>query len=93
MRRVLFNEVVVQDEYGTDITLQYYLLVDSLSCGDEVVCESYGIFVLSSSDRYFTEESVPNVTTNAEQIYSLLELVHTHSVMPGMLKDVLVDVL
>ena len=68
--------------------LRYYVLVDELELGKDMLCESYGVKVTAPNGE---EASVRNLTVRPERIDSLLELLRRNQVPPVALRDVIDD--
>lgn len=81
----------VQTELGGDLDLQYYITVDDLMVGESLLCESYGAMICNLSSG--VSESVRNITTSAAHIEHIVGILHTHSVTPETLFDVIIDMI
>ena len=78
----------VEDELGRTHCFHYYLLVGEIETG-HFFCESYGVKVTQEGDN--TKCAIPNLTTSAARIDSLVERLMVYCVTPVNLPDVVAD--
>lgn len=78
----------VEDELGRLRRFDYYLLVGEVATG-QFFCESYGVKVLQEDTD--NQCAIPNITTSAARIDSLVELLMVYCVTPLNLPDVVAD--
>lgn len=88
MRQVYVDSCSAEDEAGTSLWFDYYLLIGEMDVGP-FFCESYGVRITQRERENETE--IPNVTTSAARIDSLLELLVRNCVTPESLPDVMAD--
>lgn len=88
MREIFAGSRTEKDETGLQFCFDYYILVGEMDVG-QFFCESYGVKVSQQG----TEDqcSVPNVTTSAARIDSLMELLMESGVTPISLPEVIQD--
>ncbi len=88
MRELLIEPEQAESSENLEGRLRYYLLVDELELGGGLLCESYGVKVVSPDGE---AEAVRNLTVRPERIDHLLELLQRNQVPPVALRDVIDD--
>ncbi len=78
----------VEDELGCRRRFDYYLLVGEVATG-QFFCESYGVKVAQEGTD--NQCAIPNLTTSAARIDSLVELLQVDCVTPVNLPEVVAD--
>lgn len=78
----------VEDEQGRRHRFHYYLLVGEIET-DHFFCESYGVKVTQEEDD--SQCAIPNLTTSAARIDSLVERLMVCCVTPVNLPEVVAD--
>lgn len=92
MKRMFFDSTCVLTEKES-IELEYYIMVEQVYFENDLLSENYGIQVVSRSNHGADEEEVRNITIDSERVYDLVGLMLGNEVMPGTLKDVLLNIL
>lgn len=88
MEMLLMKEGRGIDQTGRPVCCQYFMTVGEARCGDELVCETYGVRV--ASDREM-DCAVPNITTDPGKAEELICLLARNLVTPVTLRDVVED--
>jgi hypothetical protein len=91
MRDILWGEREVESENGERYQLPYFLLVESVHCGESIICENYGVKLCVEKDDVLESISVPGITTCAGAIEQFIILLARNCVTAVTLRDVLDD--
>lgn len=88
MRELYVDSRGTEDETGRKRRFDYYILIGEVDTG-QFFCESYGIKITQPEEDAAC--AIPNITTSAARIDSLLELAMANVVTPVSLSDVVAD--
>jgi hypothetical protein len=91
MRDILWGEREVRTEKGNLYRISYYLLVESVRCGESILCENYVVKLCVEQEGVSDVVSVPGITTCAGAVGGLLALLERNGVTAVSLRDVLDD--
>ena len=88
METLLIEEGRGFDQTGRPVCCKYFMTVGEAQCGDELICETYGVRVVSDWE---TDCTVPNITTDPGKAAELVRLLARNLVTPVTLRDVIED--
>lgn len=88
MREIFAGSRTEKDEKGIQLRFDYYILVGEMDVG-RFFCESYGVKVTQRGTPSLC--AIPDVTTSAARIDSLMELLMKNGVTPISLPEVVQD--
>lgn len=88
MKELYVDSRTIEDEAGKSLCFDYYVLVGEIDTG-VFFCESYGAAVAQVGTGYVCR--VPNITTSAARIDSLMCLLLKYIVTPVNLPEVVED--
>jgi len=91
MRDIFWGEREVETEHGDLYRLSYHLIVESVPCGDSILCENYGVKLRVEKDSQSETVAVRGITTCAGSIEQLINLLMRNTVTAVTLWDVLDD--
>ena len=90
MRELLFTSREAEAEGGGKYRFDYYMLIEEVSGGNDLLCENYGVKIASPEIADETL-SVTNITMSVSGIERLLKLLSDNFVTPTTLPDILED--
>lgn len=88
MRELFLKSGIIEDAQGRARSYDYFVLVDEVNA-DSFSCESYGVKIEEKGSGQSC--AVPHITTSAERIDQLCELLLSGCVTPVTLRDVVLD--
>lgn len=90
MRELLFNSKEAEEEGGIKYRFDYYMLIEEISGGNDLICENYGVKI-ASPDQNGDVLAIGNITMSVKGIETLLKLLSDNFVTPVSLPYVVED--
>ncbi len=90
MRELLFTCKEAEAEGGQRYRFDYYMLIEEISGGNDLLCENYGVKI-ASPEKDGDVLAVRNITMSVKGIERLLRLLSDHFVTPVSLPYVVED--
>ncbi|SMC47771.1 DUF6514 family protein [Papillibacter cinnamivorans] len=90
MRELLFTSKEAEAEGGIKYRFDYYMLIEEISGGNDLLCENYGVKI-ASPDQDGDVLAIGNITMSVRGIETLLKLLSDNFVTPVSLPYVVED--
>ena len=91
MLELFAGERAVVTEAGQPYRIRYYILAEEAESAGSLLCENYGVRIVSSGDGEHQSESLRQITVCLNRISRLVQMLAEHLVTPTELRDVVED--
>lgn len=91
MWELLAAERTVETEIGRPCQLRYYILTEEAELAGSLLCETYGVRIVTARDGKVQAESLRHITFYLSEISRLIQVLADCQVTPIALQDVVED--
>lgn len=81
----------VETETGQAYRISYYILAEEVVAADHVLCENYGVRIVTVGKSGVQSESMRRITLCLSKVNQLVQMMATYLVTPSTLRDIVED--
>lgn len=78
----------VETETGQAYRISYYILAEEVVAADHVLCENYGVRIVTAGKSGVQSESMRRITLCLSKVNQLVQMMATYLVTPSTLRDI-----